>query len=42
MQTPDLLLIGAYVIGLFVIGGLYGGKVRTSNDLFAAGGRSPW
>jgi len=42
MQTPDLLVIGAYVIGLFVIGGLYGGKVRTSNDLFAAGGRSPW
>jgi len=42
MQTPDLLVIVAYVIGLFVIGGLYGGKVRTSNDLFAAGGRSPW
>jgi len=42
MQTPDLLVIGAYVIGLFAIGGLYGGKVRTSNDLFAAGGRSPW
>jgi len=42
MQLPDLLVIIAYVIGLFAIGAVYGGKVRTSSDLFAAGGRSPW
>ena len=42
MQLPDLLVIITYVIGLFVIGAVYGGKVRTSSDLFAAGGRSPW
>lgn len=42
MQTADLIIIVAYVIGLFVIGGVYGGRVRNANDLFVAGGRSPW
>jgi solute:Na+ symporter, SSS family len=42
MHLADLAIILAYVVGLFVIGGLYGGKVRTASDLFAAGGRSPW
>jgi len=40
--TADFLVIIAYVIGLFVVGGLYGGKVKNSGDLFAAGGQSPW
>ncbi len=42
MQTPDVVVILAYVVGLFVVGGIYGGRVKTSNDLFTAGGRSPW
>ena len=42
MQSADLIVICVYIAGLFVIGGLYGGKVRSSADLFAAGGRSPW
>ena len=42
MITTDFLVILAYVIGLFVVGGIYGGKVKTSKDLFAAGGQSPW
>jgi len=42
MQTPDVLVILAYIVGLFVVGGIYGGRVKTSGDLFTAGGRSPW
>ena len=42
MQTPDVLVILAYIVGLFVVGGIYGGKVKTTTDLFTAGGRSPW
>lgn len=42
MQTPDLIVIFVYVVGLFVVGGIYGGKVKSSRDLFAAGGNSPW
>jgi Na+/proline symporter len=32
----------AYVIGVFVIGGFFGSKVKNSKDMFAAGGQSPW
>ncbi len=42
MKTPDLIVIFAYIVGLFVVGGIYGGRVRSSRDLFAAGGNSPW
>lgn len=42
MRTPDVLVILAYIAGLFAIGILYGGKVRNTSDLFGAGGRSPW
>ena len=42
MITADFLVIFVYVIGLFVVGGIYGGKVKNSGDLFAAGGQSPW
>jgi solute:Na+ symporter, SSS family len=42
MQSPDLIVIFVYVVGLFVVGGIYGGKVKSSRDLFAAGGNSPW
>ena len=36
MQTPDVLVILAYIVGLFVVGGIYGGKVKTTTDLFTA------
>jgi SSS family solute:Na+ symporter len=42
MKLPDLIVILVYVAGLFAIGGMYGGKVRNTSDLFSAGGRSPW
>lgn len=42
MNSTDLFVILAYVIGLFVVGGIYGGRVKNSGDLFAAGGQSPW
>jgi solute:Na+ symporter, SSS family len=42
LKTADVLILLAYVAGLFAIGGLYGGKIRNSSDLFRAGGGSPW
>jgi solute:Na+ symporter, SSS family len=42
MKTADLIVILAYIAGLFVIGGFYSGKIKNTSDLFAAGERSPW
>ncbi len=42
MKTADLIVIIAYIAGLFAIGGIYGGKIKNTSDLFAAGERSPW
>ena len=42
MTLSDYIVLIAYVAGVFVIGGLFGGKIKTSRDMFAAGGTSPW
>ena len=42
MTISDYVVLISYVAGVFVIGGLFGGKIKTSRDMFAAGGSSPW
>jgi len=42
MTVSDYIVLFSYVAGVFVIGGLFGGKIKTSRDMFAAGGSSPW
>ncbi len=42
MTAPDYIVLALYVAGVFVIGGMFGKTIRTSRDMFAAGGRSPW
>ena len=42
MTGLDYLVLLMYVAGVFVIGGIFGGKIKNSRDMFAAGGQSPW
>ena len=42
MTISDYIVLISYVAGIFVIGGLFGSKIKTSRDMFAAGGSSPW
>ena len=42
MHTLDWVVLGLYLIGTVGIGILLGRKVRSTSDLFAAGGASPW
>ncbi|MFC1606475.1 sodium:solute symporter family protein [Candidatus Latescibacterota bacterium] len=42
MTLSDYIVLIVYVAGVFAVGGLFGGKIKTSRDMFAAGGTSPW
>ena len=42
MTAMDYVVLMAYIIGVFAIGGFFGSKVKSSKDMFAAGGQSPW
>ena len=42
MAGLDYIVLFVYVSGIFVIGGVFGGKIKNSKDMFAAGGQSPW
>jgi len=42
MTLSDYIVLIGYVAGVFAIGGLFGGKIKSSRDMFAAGGSSPW
>ncbi len=42
MSGLDYIVLLVYVAGVFLIGGIFGGKIKNSKDMFAAGGRSPW
>ena len=42
MHSLDYVVLVAYVIGIFAIGGIFGGRIKNSRDMFAAGGQSPW
>lgn len=42
MHIADWLILVAYLLGTVAIGVILGRKVRTTSDLFSAGGASPW
>lgn len=42
MINLDYLTLLCYIIGLFVIGGLFSRKIKDSTQMFAAGRQSPW
>ena len=42
MHTADWIILIAYLVGTVAIGVILGRKVRSTSDLFAAGGASPW
>jgi SSS family solute:Na+ symporter len=42
MAGLDYFILIAYIAGVFAMGGLFGGRIKTSKDMFAAGGQSPW
>ena len=42
MVMADYLVLACYLIGIFTVGVALSIRVKDTNDLFAAGGRSPW
>jgi len=42
MDIMDGVVLVLYLLGIFFIGLLFSRKNKDSNDMFAAGGRSPW
>lgn len=42
MHVADYIVLGVYLAGIFVVGLGLSLKVKDTNDLFTAGGRSPW
>ncbi len=42
MTTLDYLVLSVYIVGVFAIGAVFSGKNQTSEDMFTAGGQSPW
>ena len=42
MDPTDYVVLIAYVVGVFVIGGIFGARIKSSGDMFAAGNQSPW
>ena len=42
MTNLDFFVLLAYIAGVFAIGGLFGSRIKSSRDMFAAGGISPW
>tara|TARA_Y100000588_G_scaffold299437_1_gene320753 strand:- start:1595 stop:1945 length:351 start_codon:yes stop_codon:yes gene_type:complete len=42
MQSLDYIVIVLYVVGIIVAGFVFMGKMKTSKEMFAAGGQSPW
>jgi len=42
MTNLDYLVLMAYIVGIFAVGGIFSTRVRNSSDMFAAGGQSPW
>ncbi|MFD2256016.1 Na+:solute symporter [Luteolibacter algae] len=42
MQLTDYLVILLYVLGIVGAGLIFARKVKSSNDMFSAGGQSPW
>jgi Na+/proline symporter len=42
MHTTDYIVLLLYVLGIFAVGVGLSVKVKNTQDMFAAGGRSPW
>jgi Na+/proline symporter len=42
MTTPDWAVLALYLVATVAIGVILGRKVKSTSDLFAAGGASPW
>ncbi|CAA6679674.1 MULTISPECIES: sodium:solute symporter family transporter [unclassified Lentimonas] len=42
MQLVDYIVIVLYVLGIVGAGMVFAGKMKSSKDMFAAGGQSPW
>jgi hypothetical protein len=42
MHLADWIVLIAYLIATVAIGVMLGRKVKSTSDLFAAGGASPW
>lgn len=42
MNALDLSVFGLYVLGLLAMGSVFIKRMKTSGDMFAAGGQSPW
>ncbi len=42
MQKIDYIVIILYAIGIVAAGMVFSGKMKSSKDMFAAGGKSPW
>jgi len=42
MSDIDYAVLTAYLLGIFAIGGFFGRRIKSSKDMFAAGGQSPW
>ena len=42
MHTYDYMVVALYLAGMLAIGGFFYFRNRSTNDLFAAGGQSPW
>lgn len=42
MTLTDYLVLAIYLLGIFAVGIGLSAKVKSTKDLFAAGGRSPW
>jgi SSS family solute:Na+ symporter len=42
MQTVDYVIIVLYVLGILGAGMVFAGKMKSSKEMFAAGGQSPW
>ena len=42
MSALDYIVILFYIVGIFIMGGIFSGRIKNSKDMFAAGGQSPW
>ena len=42
MNPADYIVLVCYVIGVFIVGGIFGARIKSSGDMFAAGNQSPW
>lgn len=42
MNQIDYIVMFIYIIGVFMVGSLFGTRIKDAKDMFSAGGQSPW